>query len=305
MDELVSLPFEKFFNLNENPMTTDLDFSMVEFIHDKRDGSLISTFMHDGVVCLKSKTAIASDQALDAAQLMNAHNKFLGLVKFMVRSNYTVIMEYTAPNNRIVLPYQDKELRVLGARDNNTGVYIDYNTLYTYFGDYMVDDHTNNVLEAVSLEEFIADIPSMKGIEGFVIGLGNGQRIKIKTDEYLALHRAKDSVHSNKRLFEVCLNEASDDLRSLFHDDAYVLNRITEMENIVAPAYNNMVSSVEKYYDTNKHLSQKDYAIKGQQELDKINFGLAMSKYNGKEVNYKERLMKNFKQFVEDNDETI
>jgi len=299
--ELVSLPFEKFFNLYENPMTMDLDLSRVEFVHDKRDGSLISTYANDeGRVCLKSKTALASDQALSAMGLMNGDWRLKHLLQESVDMGMTVIMEYTSPENRIVLPYQEPELRVLGVRYNRDGDYIPYDEVEYHFGDYMVDDHTHMVDDPA---EFIADIPSMKGIEGFVVGLYGGQRIKIKTDEYLSLHRAKDSVNSNKRLFEVCLNEVSDDLRSLFHDDAYTLGRITDMEQIVGHAYNHMVSCVEQYHSENKDLDQKSYAIKGQQELDRLHFGLAMSKYHGKQVDYKQSLMRNFKKFVEDNDE--
>jgi RNA ligase len=300
MEELVSLPFEKFFNLNENPMTMELDLSEVEFIHDKRDGSLISTYMHEDMVRLKSKTALESDQALDAIRFMGENFSFKTLVHEFVRLDWTVIMEYTAPDNRIVLPYQQAELKVLAARNNLTLDYADYDELYYHFKDNMVDDHSHHGEYA---EDFIASIPEMKGIEGFVIGLVGGQRIKIKTDEYLSLHRAKDSIGSNKKLFAVCINDATDDLRSLFHDDEYTLNRITEMEQIAGHAYNHLVSSVESYYDENKDLDQKSYAIKGQQELDKIGFSLAMQKFHGKEVNYRERLIKNFKLFVEDNDE--
>jgi RNA ligase len=301
MEELVSLPFEKFFNLNENPMTMELDLSGVEFIHDKRDGSLISTYVHEDMTCLKSKTALESDQALDATRLLREDKHLSYLVDYMtLECDFTVIFEYTSPENRIVLPYQVHELRVLGSRDNKTGEYAGYDTLYDYFKNYMVDDHSHHGEYA---EEFIASIPEMKGIEGFVIGLDGGQRIKIKTDEYLSLHRAKDSINSNKRLFEVAINDATDDLRSLFHDDEYTLNRITEMEQIAGHAYNHLVSSVESYYDENKDLDQKSYAIKGQQELDKIGFSLAMQKFHGKEVNYRERLIRNFKLFVEDNDE--
>lgn len=280
------------------PHIAPKDLSQVDFVHDKRDGSLISSYMHEGAVRLKSKTALASEQALGAMRVLNSDPEYYAMVESYVKSDHTVNFEYTAPDNRIVLPYQVPELKILGIRCNHTGEYKNYTKLYHMYPQWMVDDHTSLIGD--SAEAFIAGIPDMKGIEGFVIGLTSGQRIKIKTNEYLSLHRAKDSVYSNKRLFEVCLNEASDDLRTLFHDDPYVLNRITEMENIVAPAYNHMVSCVEAYYEANKDLSQKDYAIKGQQELDRLHFNLAMSKFHGKEVHYKDSMMKNFKLFVKD-----
>jgi T4 RnlA family RNA ligase len=145
----------------------------------------------------------------------------------------------------------------------------------------------------------------MKGIEGFVVGLSNGQRIKIKTDEYLSLHRAKDSIQSNRRLFEVAINGATDDLRSLFHDDQYTLDRIQEMERVAGHAYNHLVKSVEDYHAEHKDLDRKSYANTAKEVLGNktIAFGCAMQLYTGREPDYKERLIKNFKQFVEDNDE--
>ena len=299
---LVSLPFEKFFNLYENPMTMDLDVSQVEFIHDKRDGSLISTYEHEGEVRLKSKTSLSSDQALDSMRLLREDFTLHELTHHMVMNGWSVSYEYTSPENRIVLPYQTHELRVLGARHTLTGHYADYPSLYEWFGDYMTEDHTHMVDDPVA---FVADIPNMKGIEGFVVGLKSGQRFKVKTSEYLSLHRAKDSVNSNKRLFEVCLNEASDDLRSLFKDDQFTLDKITEMENRVGHVYNHMVQLVEDFHKDNGHLDRKSYAIKGQEELDRIAFGLAMCKYVGREPDYRARIMSNFKLYVEDNDADV
>jgi RNA ligase len=297
---LASLPFEKFFNLNENPMTMDLNLDSVAFVHDKRDGSLISTFLHDDMVCLKSKTAVASDQAIDASSLLRSNTQYHEMVSEYVRSGSTVIFEYTAPDNRIVLPYQEPELKILGARNHIDGSYVEYVELYDYFGEHMTEDCTDRVADP---EHFISQIPEMTGIEGFVIGLNGGQRIKLKTNEYLSLHRAMDSINSNKRLFEVALENATDDLRSLFYDDEYTLNRIDEMEQIVGKAYNGLVSSVENYYNENKDLDRKDYAIKAQQELDKLGFVCVMKMYTGCKPPYKEMLMKNFKNYVEDNDE--
>jgi T4 RnlA family RNA ligase len=302
--ELVSLPFEKFFNLNENPMTMDLDLGALDFVHDKRDGSLISTFLHEDMICLKSKTSIGSDQALDATRTMNEDMYLYGILRSLALSGHTASMEYTAPDNRIVLPYQERELKILGVRCNKTGEYVDYATLYSEFPNYMVDDHTHK-FDSDNTEELIHAIYEETGIEGYVVGLQNGQRFKVKTNEYVSLHRAKDSINSNRRLFEVALNDATDDLRMLFVDDPYTLDRITEMEQIVGKAYNGTVEHVESFHRHNSGLSRKDYAILGQKELSKMEFGLAMQKYTGREPNYKEQVMKNFKLFVEDNDEQV
>jgi hypothetical protein len=54
-----------------------------------------------------------------------------------------------------------------------------------------------------------------------------------------------------------------------------------------------MVDTVERFYERNKGLERKDYAILGQKELESIHFGLAMNKYIGRPVEYKDAMVKN------------
>ena len=295
-DDIVSYPFEKFFNLNENPYTQDLDLSDIRFIHEKRDGSLISTFMHDGKVALKSKTSLSSDQALDANKVLYADKKLLDIVTSFVKDSCTVNMEFTAPHNRIVLPYETSELKVLSVR-HHSGQYLDYTDLYKDFDGYMVEDYTKKYSHDV--HGFIMDVPGMTGIEGFVIGLGNGQRIKIKTAEYLKLHRARDLISSDKNLFKYILTEEIDDLKALFYDNPFEYGRIEQMEHFIHDTLSSLVSSVEDYHDTNKGLTRKDYAIKGQDTLSPIEFSLVMQRYSGKEPTYREMMLKRVDQLLE------
>jgi T4 RnlA family RNA ligase len=73
---LASLPMEKFFNLNENPMTMNLDLTQVVRIEEKADGSLMSTYIHNDQLRLKSKGSLFSEQALHAmARLYGASSQ--------------------------------------------------------------------------------------------------------------------------------------------------------------------------------------------------------------------------------------
>ena len=152
-------------------------------------------------------------------------------------------------------------------------------------------------LEVKDPVQFAQDIPNMVDVEGYVIRLASGQRVKVKTEWYLVQHRAKDSINYPRRLFEAVLAEATDDLRTLFHDDPLVIQRIEEMELFVEGKYNHLVDTVERFYERNKHMERKEYAILGHKKLVKMPFGLAMSKYTGKEVNYKEFMAKKWKEF--------
>ena len=296
---VVSRPFEKFFNLNENPLTMDLDLSTVECVWDKMDGSLISTMDasdDQGMsFWLKSKGSLLSEQAMAANHLIRTAEyeelcKFCGI---MVSTGHTVIMEYTGPSNRIVISYEDHALTVLGVRNNESGDYFHWNTLKEIIPDFLVDD----IEYVASHESFIASIPHMVDIEGYVIQLESGQRFKVKTEWYLKLHHIKDSINSQRRLFEAVVYETSDDIKASFFDDPIAIALVEEMEEKVAGIYNHMVAVVEDFYEANKHLERKDYAVKGQQELEKLHFSLAMSKYIGREVDYKATMVKHRKDF--------
>ena len=166
--------------------------------------------------------------------------------------------------------------------------------VYTPFehGDHMEGRSAKEVMV-----DFLEDIPSATGIEGVVLILQDGQWIKMKTEAYMTAHRAKDSINSPRRLYEAVLEEATDDLRSLFFDDPLALKMIDQMERKVEKLFVDVVHTVQSFYNANKHLERKEYAILGQAELDRRYFGLAMSLWIGKEVNYKEFLRKHWKDF--------
>ena len=302
---LASLPMEKFFNLNENPFTMDLDLTQIEEIADKADGSLITTYMHRPDfhsvhhLAVKSKGSLESDQALDAANYLmkNENWDFRDELVAAERGGFTVIMEYVAPHNRIVLGYETEELRVLGIRSRIDGSYTHFDEID---GDAFpeIKSHWTKIIETGDPVQFIADLPESKDdIEGVVVRLTSGQRVKVKTLKYLALHHTKDSINSPRRLFEAVLEEATDDMRTLFHDDKVAIKMIEDMEVFVEKIYNHMVDTVERFYERNKHLERKPFAILGQEELERSHFGLAMMKYVGKEVDYKGFMKKNWKNY--------
>ena len=298
---LASMPFEKFFNLYENPFTMDLDLSQIVEITDKADGSLITTYMHDGVLQVKTKGSLTSDQAMNANAFLrwDENAKFRAELIKGEELGCTIIMEWCSPENRIVLPYEKPHLKVLGVRNRADGSYVHFEDIdCEHFPETL--KRWTQIIDVdqtfVTLEEYIESVDYMQNVEGVVFRMEDGQRVKKKGQWYLALHHTKDSITVPRRLFETVLEEASDDLRTLFHDDPLAIKQIEEMEAFVEEKYNHMVDSVERFYERNKHLDRKSYALLGQEELDKMFFGLAMSRYVGKTVDYKAFLKGKWKQ---------
>ena len=296
MVRLASLPMPKFFNLNENPETMNLDLNEIDWVETKSDGSLMSTYIHNGELRLKSKGSLFSEQAIDAMKWLNRPENMA--LKHMLHHStsigFTCNLEWCASFNRIVLFYPEPELIYLNHIDMET---LRYSGNLVGFREYMFSRPYTNVGN-LSMKEFIEQVPDMQDdIEGFVFVMKSGQRVKIKTKKYISLHHAKDSINNPRRLFECVLDEATDDLRSMFSSDQAALELIQNMENTVQKLYNHLVNTVETYYNTNKHLTRKDFAIKGKQSLNSMEFGLAMNLYTGRVNDYKEFMKSRYKEF--------
>jgi RNA ligase len=300
---LACRPFKKFFNLGENPFTMNLDLSAdnIESITDKADGSLISSYMDDVThkVMLKTKGSLHSEQAKAAMKLLYdpKNIELFRVVQLYTLQDFTVNMEYVSQEHRIVLGYDEPKLIVLGVINNNDGSLMDTVDVQRIFPSRFVIDNYIDEAEEVGVDKYLSDIKGRTGIEGVVVRLLDGTMVKIKADAYVALHHCKDSVNAPRRLFEAVVNESADDLRAMFATDIYVVNKIDEMQQKVTAIRHEMISSVEGFYEENKNLARKDYAILGKEKLDSKYFPLAMNKFIGRENDYKAWLCKNYKQF--------
>lgn len=295
--KLVCRPMEKFFNLGENPMTIDLDLSKVHYILDKLDGSLISTVRTPDGFTLKSKGSFFSEQAVAAKRLLDTkeYRELRNFCKDLCQ--YTVNMEYTAPDNRIVIGYEKPELKILNVRVIASGRYIDQHILadmidpkFLVAGEYFADEDPTHRIKSIA---------SMTGIEGFVCRMRDGTQFKVKTDAYCLLHKTKDSITNQRSLFEACLNGQGDDLLSMFKDDPVSVSMIAAMIEKTRTIYNDLDDQLQDFYNQNKHLDRKSYAILGQAKLaGTCLFSLAMNLYIGREANLAEVIAKNSDQFL-------
>jgi len=294
--DITSRPMQKFFNYKENPFTENVDFSKVTHAMIKEDGSLISTYIHMSNLKLKTKGSLDSDQAIAAMEWLSQeeHKRLCGESCVLSLQGYTVNFEWTSPNNRIVIGYEKDGLVVLNIRNNFTGEYIPYDQYPPVMKDYAVMDFVNCIDDT---EKFVDEIPFRSGIEGYVLRLDDGQMVKIKTEWYMARHRAKDSINTPKNLFKAIVGEEIDDIIVMFEEDEIAMKIITDMIDLVKPKYNHMIATVELYHEVNAHLERKEYAIKAR-DLDDGLMGLYMNMYTGKENNYKTFAKKHHEMFI-------
>jgi T4 RnlA family RNA ligase len=299
---VASRPMEKFFNVNENPFTQNLDFRRVKSWSNKMDGSLISTFLHEGQLHLKSKTSIRSDQVVEAsAWLSRPENRpFKSMLQWITQTGFTVNMEWTSPTNRIVVGYDKSNLTVLNIRHNESGQYFEKGEAAKHFGlgilDHWCAEETVPEYLLENHQAVLNYVGSMVGVEGFVLTFHGGLRAKLKTEWYCRLHRTKETVSSSKRLYEALVSGQYDDLMSLWHEDETMKNRILDMHSKIGNIFLGL-TLVNDYYNNNKHLDRKTYAIKAQKEIPVL-FHMAMELYKGNEADYKTHMLKNIELYL-------
>lgn len=298
----------KFFNAYENPFTMyDKDTLSTEIavVMDKIDGSIISTFMDvDYEVRTKSHSSLNSDHAINSTAMLHADKELYGEIFYAETWGYTVNMEYTSPEYRIVLPYQEDKLTVLNLRNRMTGELIVgerlkefSNVLYKRSVFYNHGEINKTFPMKETLKESIDAVRDMIDIEGYVLILKDGRMCKVKTDWYCALHFTKDSINVDSRLYDAIITGASDDLKQMFSTDLYAIKKIEKMEQLIFSCYNKLVHDVESFYEQNKHLERKEYALKVQSSLpNELGMpGLAFSLYASKPVDYKGQMLKYMK----------
>ena len=191
---IIARPFKKFFNMEEGKHTPTSEFD----VYEKIDGSLIIVFWCGGWI-VASRGSFTSEQALAAERIFFDeldHNFSIGI---------TYLFEFTAYWNRIVVDYGEKpKLTLLGAIRTDDGTEATWEELK------MIGDDTN--CDVVRKYNGISDYTTLKGMignnaEGFVVRFSNGDRMKIKGDEYLRLHKIMNCV-STTSVWEVLSNGA-------------------------------------------------------------------------------------------------
>jgi len=297
--ELASMPMNKFFNHGENPFVMGLDLGTIVEVMDKLDGSLISSVrVSNTEFFLKSKGSFYSGQAQAATKLLETeeYKELQFFIEASMLFNYTVNLEYMAPDNRIVIGYMQPTLKVLNVRDNLTGDYIAR-------GKYILSEKFRVPVQPIPEdgEAWLANTyASQEDIEGYVARLSCGTWFKVKTEKYCSLHHTKDSVNNPRRLFETCVNGGADDLRAMFSTDELATFMINEMDEVVRRLYNRLHVNVHAFYNTHKDSDRKTYALAGQ--ADEVvqadgTFGLVMNLYLDKPANVEEFMIKNYKKF--------
>lgn len=242
--KIVARPFKKFFNLSEGRTNITGKYE----IYEKMDGSLGILFFYEGEWILASRGSFTSEQAIEGKKILD------GIVGYhdVLDIRCTYCLEIIYKENRIVLDYGDRRGLVLLAKINTaTGEDCAYDreeTVFDFAYRYDWDD--------IPLDRLHEMIPDDE--EGYVIKFSNGERCKIKGEEYLRLHKIMygmsttviwDALRKGKSVIEEV-----EGLPDEFYDD------VREYENYLKAEYQKKFKEInDEFYSL---IDRKEVASK-------------------------------------------
>lgn len=220
---IVCRPLDKFFNYGEPDADPLPDWKYVS-VSGKLDGSMIAVWndsdlepgvMGGGGWRCTTRGSFDSPQA-QAAQAWLDRN----VTRIDLTVGQTYICEWVSPANRIVVKYDETRLALISVRDNHTG----HEAISPF--DWPPRSGLDWVWvypETDSLDELVKAAREKTGIEGWVLAWyqntsGKVGRLKIKTDEYLRLHKLI-SGFSVERVREQLLAGTADDYIASLPDE--------------------------------------------------------------------------------------
>jgi len=256
--KVLARSFDRFYNLNEGVQSHNdgktyqrqasfNDYEIDEFdlskalVQHKLDGSIITVY-HDGNDWCAStrKMAFAEGETTMGITFSDLFwgvaNKKYNLKKHLnesgIKGGFILIFELTGPENRIVTPYSEADITLIGGR------FVVDTDEFTEMNEFR--ELTNHELNCISKEtgikrpctyqvtdldnlvELVNNMPSME--EGVVLVLesscGSHRRIKVKNVKYLAIaHLRNNGNISPRRILELVMANDHMEFLSYFPED--------------------------------------------------------------------------------------
>lgn len=253
--EVVSRPFDKFFNLTEGH-AAQIEWDSAR-TWEKLDGSLVPMYWYGGE--WNFSTSGSPDAAGQVNELGFTFNDLIKQVWNELGYQYpqfidmTYIFELCTKHNKIVVDYKGKNrLVLLGIRDRITGQEFQ-----------PTDQRFNNGYEVVQEFDFkskkaiLDNVETLNGIqsEGYVVSDAYFNRVKIKSPHYVTLHRLRGNHFNRKRALELVLLGETEEVLSYFPEWKEEIEHVEKV-------FNKFKEDTISIYEGIKHFeSQKEFAL--------------------------------------------
>lgn len=263
--KILARPLHKFFNIGERPGTQPhvLDFSQPHAVTEKLDGSMIHAAIVEGEVVFMTRMG-----RTDVARKAERHLTLavdLGCRAAIERLDYTPIFEFTAPDNRIVVKYEESGISLLAMRHMITGEYAPREWLADSAGAWHVPLVAHHPSDWNSGQAFVDYARAVTGMEGFVVRFESGLWVKVKGEDYVLKHKAKDSILQEKNVLALVLRGELDDVLPLLEPDDR--EKVERYRDKVSAGITRVAHDLRNHVTAGAHLDQKAFAVEHQQTI--------------------------------------
>ena len=239
---IVSSGFPKFFNIEENRHIPTDEFEIFE----KLDGQYIGVFWYNGEMIVNSRGSFTSPYALEAKRILD--EKYPALKLYL--PNWISFCFELIGFEQIVVSYPEPDLVLTGMfnRENLLDLNLKGNELYLRgTGLQVVKKYSG--LDYKNIKQL-----NWQNSEGFVVRFSNGDRCKIKFEDYIKLHRQMTNL-STTAIWEALmegkpvssiLSDVPDEFYTKVHEYEHKLKSEYECwENHCRSLYDSFSSSIQ------------------------------------------------------------
>lgn len=208
--------FEKFMNVNETEETRveAIDWSRPHVIFEKLDGSMVRPVpIVQGGYRMFTKMGL-TDVALQPEAWLREHRNYDCLIEDLLANDEVPLFEWCSRKQRIVIDYPDDRLVLLAVRNVRTGEYLPLNMMLELGVHYRVEVVRRYPGTVESMQHLVETTRGLQDQEGWVVCFDNGYRLKIKGEQYVAIHRAKEGILRENAVIEMILDEKLDDIKA-------------------------------------------------------------------------------------------
>lgn len=203
--EVVCWPFRKFGNHNEI-YADEIDWSTARVL-EKVDGSIIKLwydraadkwqFSTNGTIRAES-APIGQYAGLTFGKVILGADNY-GKIPFdALDRDCTYIFELVSPETQVVVKYNAASLYHIGTRNNISGEELEVDIGIKKPASYPLESLEQCLRAAAELNRDTAGDDAIES-EGFVVVDGRWNRVKVKSPDYLMMHRLKQPVGVSKR----------------------------------------------------------------------------------------------------------
>lgn len=260
---ILAKPFGKFFNYGENKdYEKDIDFSDIESVTEKMDGSLGISYFFNGEIRFATRGSFNSDQAIKATEMWR--NKYADKFNWIGYINfpYTMLVEIIYPQNRVVVDYKGmKDLVMLSI--TNLSIMKDeplsvVKNLASNLGMPVTKEYRYDLHKLLEMKKTIS-----ANEEGWIIKFGNGKRLKIKGDEYLKVHKAIYGLSDKAKVKAWAENTIDELIKSIpeeFREEIEELKRNLDIQLKITKSILYTTYMHTKEYTNASKENRKDFA---------------------------------------------